>query len=416
MRPTILVQKPELLELCNASGVTIIINGNIYKNGLLPSDSDILILSEWLSKHTGNTQFFTDKLIDIIPENLLENCDNASGVIYHSLGIDNNNCIIWYRPETLTEVNWAGDPTKAIVKDKNGLSPRNSFKLWREIIKCQSNVWLDPELNAAANYAHAIQKQLNLILMTQEEEKYRKLSEVLKETNSELENINWISTHDLQEPLRKIQLISSRILGKEDEQISENVANSLQRMNNSANRMQTLLVDIMKYTKIQHIDESFLHVNLKDVLKEVLADLQELTHEKNAIIEIYELPDIYGITFLLKQLFANLVQNSLKYSFPDKAPKVTISSLGRKTLIDSNNPSEIFETVQFSDNGIGFEQKFSENIFNIFSRLHNQEEYKGSGVGLALCKKIMQVHKGYIVAEGIPNQGATFTLYFPLEN
>lgn len=412
----ILVQKPELLELCNASGVTIIINGNIYKNGLLPSDSDILILSEWLSKHTGNTQFFTDKLIDIIPENLLENCDNASGVIYHSLGIDNNNCIIWYRPETLTEVNWAGDPTKAIVKDKNGLSPRNSFKLWREIIKCQSNVWLDPELNAAANYAHAIQKQLNLILMTQEEEKYRKLSEVLKETNSELENINWISTHDLQEPLRKIQLISSRILGKEDEQISENVANSLQRMNNSANRMQTLLVDIMKYTKIQHIDESFLHVNLKDVLKEVLADLQELTHEKNAIIEIYELPDIYGITFLLKQLFANLVQNSLKYSFPDKAPKVTISSLGRKTLIDSNNPSEIFETVQFSDNGIGFEQKFSENIFNIFSRLHNQEEYKGSGVGLALCKKIMQVHKGYIVAEGIPNQGATFTLYFPLEN
>ena len=207
----ILVQKPELLELCNASGVTIIINGNIYKNGLLPSDNDILVLSGWLSQHTGNTQLSTDKLIDIIPENLLENCENASGIIYHSLGIDNNNCIIWYRPETLTEVNWAGDPTKAIVKDKNGLSPRNSFKLWREIIKCQSNVWLDPELNAAANYSHAIQKQLNLILMAQEEEKYRKLSEVLKETNSELENINWISTHDLQEPLRKIQMISSRI-------------------------------------------------------------------------------------------------------------------------------------------------------------------------------------------------------------
>lgn len=411
----ILVQKPELLELCNASGVTIIINGNIYKNGLLPGDNDIIILSEWLSQYTGNTQFFTDKLIDLIPENLLENCENASGIVYHSLGIDNNNCIIWYRPETLTEVNWAGDPTKAIVKDKNGLSPRNSFKLWREIIKCQSNVWLDPELNAAANYAHAIQKQLNLILMTQEEEKYRKLSEVLKETNSELENINWISTHDLQEPLRKIQMISSRILGKEDEQISENVANSLQRMNTSANRMQTLLIDIMKYTKIQHIDESFIQVNLKDVLKEVLADLQEMTNEKNAVINIEELPEIYGITFLLKQLFANLLQNSLKYSFADKAPEITISSLGKQSLKYGNDTEELYETIQFSDNGIGFEQKFAENIFNIFSRLHGQEEYKGSGVGLALCKKIMQVHKGYILAEGIPNSGAIFKLYFPLE-
>lgn len=410
----ILVQKPELLELCNASGVTIIINGTIYKNGLLPCDNDILVLSEWLSKHTGNTHFYTDKIVDAIPENLLENCENASGIVYYSLGIDTNNCIIWYRPETLTEVNWAGDPAKAIVKDKNGLSPRNSFKLWKEIIKCQSNIWLDPELNAAANYAHAIQKQLTLILMTQEEEKYRKLSEVLKETNSELENINWISTHDLQEPLRKIQMISSRILGKEED-ISENVANSLQRMNNSANRMQTLLVDIMKYTKIQHIDESFLQVNLKTVMIEVLADLQELTNEKQAIINIHELPDIYGITFLLKQLFANLLQNSLKYSFPDKAPIITITSLGKQKLAVENSTDELYETIQFSDNGIGFEQKFAESIFNIFSRLHNQEEYKGSGVGLALCKKIMQVHKGYILAEGSADSGATFKLYFPLE-
>jgi len=410
----ILVQKPELLELCNASGVAIIINENIYKSGLTIDDNDILILSRWLSEHTGNTQFHTDKLIDSMPENLIENCENASGLNFHSLGI-NNNCIIWFRPETLSEVNWAGDPNKAIVKDKNGLSPRNSFKLWREIIKCQSNVWLDPELNASANYAHSLQRLLNLILTTQEEEKYRKLSEVLKETNSELENINWISTHDLQEPLRKIQMISSRILGKEDEQISENVANSLQRMNNSANRMQTLLIDILKYTKIQHIDESFSLVNPKDVLKEVVADLQEMINEKDAIIEIGQLPNIYGITFLLKQLFSNLVQNSLKYSFEDKAPKVVISSLGKTKIDFASNPDEVYEGIQFSDNGIGFEQKFAENIFNIFSRLHGQEEYKGSGVGLALCKKIMQVHKGFIVAEGISDQGAIFKLYFPLE-
>jgi len=410
----ILITKPELLELCNASGVSIIFNGNIYKDGLTIKDNDILNLSKWLSEHTSNTFFSTDKLIDLLPENLIENCENASGIIYHSLGI-NNNCIIWFRPETLSEVNWAGDPKKAIIKDKNGLSPRNSFKLWREIIKCQSNIWLDPELNSAKNYAHTLQRHLNLILMTQEEEKYRKLSEVLKETNSELENINWISTHDLQEPLRKIQMISSRILGREDEKISENVTNSLQRMNNSANRMQTLLIDILKYTKIQHIDESFVEVNPKEVLKEVLEDLQEMIYEKNATINILDLPDIYGISFLLKQLFSNLIQNSLKYSFTDKAPVITISSVGKQKINFTNSSQELYETIQFSDNGIGFEQKFAENIFNIFSRLHGQEEYKGSGVGLALCKKIMQVHKGFIVAEGIPENGAIFRLYFPLE-
>ena len=409
-----IVKKPELLELCNASGVSIIINGRIYKNGTTVADAKMLELSEWLSDHTKNSSFFTDKLIDIVPEELGADCENGSGIIYHSLGTKNSS-IIWYRPETIREVNWGGDPKKAIVKDQNGLSPRNSFKLWKEIIKCRSKSWLDPELNAAANFAHSLQRQLNLILITEEEEKYRKLSEILKETNSELENINWISTHDLQEPLRKIQMISSRILGKEGEQMSEGVANSLQRMNNSANRMQTLLVDILKYTKIQHIDDSFVHVDPKEVLNEVLEDLQEMVIEKNAVIKIEKLPEIYGIAFLLKQLFSNLVQNSLKYSFQDVPPVITISSLGRLKPDFLNDSSELYEALQFSDNGIGFEQQFAENIFNIFSRLHGQGEYKGSGVGLALCKKIMQVHKGYILAEGIPDNGAVFKLYFPVE-
>lgn len=405
-----IVNSAEILEICNASGVAIVFNNAVYKSGLTPDDKNIEKLTRWLSNYTKNGVFSTEKLLDILPD-ADDYCEEASGIIYHSLGADNNDCIIWFRPESLTEVNWAGDPNKAIVKDVKGLYPRNSFKLYKEIVKCQSKIWLQPELNASANYAHTLQKQFNLLIITREEEKYRKLSEVLKETNSELENINWISTHDLQEPLRKIQMISSRILGKEDEQMSENVANSLLRMNNSANRMQTLLIDIMKYTKIQHIDDSFVRVKPEDILKEVLADLQEMINEKNAVIEIEELPTIYGIAFLLKQLFTNLIQNSLKYSFPDKAPIVTIKSLG----IQKSDSNESYQVLEFSDNGIGFEQKFAENIFNIFSRLHGQEEYKGSGVGLALCKKIMQVHKGFIVAEAIPDEGATFKLYFSLE-
>ncbi|MFY0481019.1 ATP-binding protein [Flavobacterium sp. PLA-1-15] len=402
------IENNNLLEICNASGVAILFNNTIYKNGLVPDDKNISKLAKWLSVSITSDTFSTEKLIDHLPD-VNDYCDEASGIIYHSLSIDNNDCIIWFRPESLTEINWGGDPNKAIIKDVNGLYPRNSFKLYKEIVKCQSKIWLQPELNAAANYAHTLQKQFNLLIISQEEEKYRKLSELLKETNSELENINWISTHDLQEPLRKIQMLSSRLLGKEDEELSENVINSVQRMNNSAQRMQTLLIDILKYTKIQHVDDSFEVVQPKDVLTEVLSDLTEHINERKAIINIPELPEINGIPFLMKQLFSNLIQNSLKYSFPDKTPIVNIRSLGKQPL-----NGESFEVLEFSDNGIGFDQQFAENIFNIFSRLHTQEVYKGSGVGLALCKKIMQVHKGFIVAEGVENQGATFRLYFPL--
>lgn len=405
-----LVESPEILEICNASGVAIIFNSSIYKKGLTPDDKNIYKLSSWLSEYTKKTHFSSDKLIDFLPDSN-DYCEEASGIIYHSLSIENNDCIIWFRPESLTEVNWAGDPKKAIVKDEKGLYPRNSFKLYKEIVKCQSKPWLQPELNVTANYAHTLQKQFNLLIITQEEEKYRKLSETLKETNSELENINWISTHDLQEPLRKIQMISSRLLSKQDEQYSETVINSVQRMNNSANRMQTLLIDILKYTRIQHIDTSFETINPNEIMVEVLSDLQEFINEKNAQINSEHLPELLGIPFLIKQLFSNLIQNSIKYSFPDKQPVIKIRSLG----INESDSGEQFQILEFSDNGIGFEQKFAENIFNIFSRLHGQEEYKGSGVGLALCKKIMQVHKGIINAEGTPDKGAVFRLYFPLK-
>lgn len=405
-----LVKRSEILEICNASGVAIIFNSSIYKNGLTPDDNNIYKLTNWLSEHTKNTHFSSDKLLNFLPDSN-DYCEEASGIIYHSLSIDNNDCIIWFRPESLTEIHWGGDPKKAIVKDEKGLYPRNSFKLYKEIVKCQSKPWLQPELNVAANYAHTVQKQFNLLIITQEEEKYRKLSEVLKETNSELENINWISTHDLQEPLRKIQMISSRLLSKQDEQYSETVINSVQRMNNSANRMQTLLNDILKYTRIQHIDTSFEIVNPNEIMIEVLSDLHEFINERNAKILYQDLPNLIGIPFLIKQLFSNLIQNSIKYSFPEKHPIIEIKSLGNK----ASNSGELFQVLEFSDNGIGFEQQFAENIFNIFSRLHNQEEYKGSGVGLALCKKIMQVHKGIINAEGTPNEGAIFRLYFPLK-
>lgn len=404
------IKEPELLHLCNAAGVSVIFNNKIYSNGVTPTDEETEYLSKQLVKHTVNGHFHTEKLIDILPDKK-ELCSTTSGVIYHALDADSSNCIIWYKPETKAEVKWGGDPKKSIIKDKKGLHPRKSFELWKEIVDCRSSEWLQPELNSAAAFAHNLQRQINLLIITREEEKYRKLSELLKETNSELENINWISTHDLQEPLRKIQLISSRIISKEEE-MSDSVKDAFMRMNSSAGRMQTLLIDILKYTRLKHTDQSVEKVNLNALINEIKLELAESINEKSAVINVESLPVINGVPFLLKQLFSNLIANSIKYSHPDRSPVIEISAEPQPVTHNRDN-SVKYILIHVSDNGIGFKKEYAESIFNIFTRLHSIEEYKGSGVGLALCKKIMQNHNGHITAEGKPDQGSIINMYFP---
>lgn len=408
----LLVQNENLTALCNASGVSVLFNGQIYKSGNVPGNDDIKYLANWLATYSSNTSFYTNKLLDYLPDSAAL-CKHTSGIIYHALDIDSNNCIIWYRPETITEVNWAGDPNKAIIKDEKGLSPRNSFALWKESVNCTSKPWLQPEIKTAAAYAYSLQRQINLIIITQEEEKYRKLSELLKQTNSELENINWISTHDLQEPLRKIQLIASRILTK-DEAMSIGVQDSIKRMNASANRMQTLLVDILKYTRLKHTDDSFIPVNLNELLLEVKTEMAETFGDKPVELFIDGLPVVNGVPFLIKQLFSNLLANSIKYASPERNPSIKITT-NHIPLGYTPDDQNLYHVIYVADNGMGFEQHFAESVFNIFTRLHSSPDYRGSGVGLALCKKIMQNHNGYISASSELGTGTVMSLYFPLD-
>ncbi|MGK4569335.1 sensor histidine kinase [Flavobacterium sp. 3HN19-14] len=253
------------------------------------------------------------------------------------------------------------------------------------------------------------------MLLSAEEAKQRKLSEKLRETNAELENINWISTHDLQEPLRKIQFISSMLLEKETENVPKNVLDALDRMNKSASRMQTLLIDILKFTKIKYAADAFEQTDLNVILTDVIEDIRETLKEKNAQVNTdTKLPVVHGVPFLLKQLFSNIILNSLKYSAADRPPVINITAYEPESSQHLDN--RMCHGISFSDNGIGFAQQYAETIFNIFARLHHHNEYKGSGVGLALCKKIMQTHDGTITASGKPGEGAVFTIYFPCEN
>lgn len=400
------INSPEILALCNASGAAIVFNNAIYRSANAPTEG---LINSLLSTLPDQNIIVTDTLTDVHSSEI--DCHHLSGLLVHRLG--KNNLIMWFRPESLAEIHWAGDPSKAILKNEKGLSPRNSFALYKETVKCQSKPWLQPELNSAANYAYLLQTHLNLILLSDEEKRNRELNEVLKDTNSELENINWISTHDLQEPLRKIQLNASKLLTS-GEFIPKNIELALTRMDNSAKRMQTLLIDIMKYTNLRHTETVFEPIALQPVIAGILVEYHEQIAEKRAIIEVGELPVVYGMPFLLKQLFGNLIINAIKYAKPNVAPLIRISAQEQKPYHPQAHNS--YNAITVSDNGIGFESEFKESIFNIFTRLNSDSEYKGSGVGLALCKKIMIAHNGKISAAAVVGEGAEFTCYFPIAN
>lgn len=410
-----IINSADILEICNAKGAVILYNNHIYKTGLVPSDVDILNIATKISQHSGNKGFHTDTLKVLVPD-LSTLCEIISGVLYHELETEGPNCILWFRPESLSEIHWAGDPSKAILKDEKGLSPRNSFKLYSETVKCISKPWLQPELNASANFAHILQKHVNFLSLSREESKFRKLSEILKETNLELENINWISTHDLQEPLRKMQIVSSKMLFKENSNLSPDVINSLTRINGSARKMQNLLIDILAFTRINQDEDIADDIDLNVVLSKVIAELKLQIAESNAVINVENLPIIKGSLTLLQQVFTHILSNSLQFTQSSIQPQINIScEILYTTKHNELENNQKYNILVIRDNGIGFDPQFQTSIFNVFTKLNAAGENSnvGSGIGLAICKKIMQIHGGLITAESELNKGATFKLYFP---
>ncbi|RTZ03702.1 hypothetical protein EKL98_10750 [Flavobacterium bomense] len=238
----------------------------------------------------------------------------------------------------------------------------------------------------------------------------------LKYINTELEAFNDIVSHDLQEPLRKIQMFISRLEEKELDLISRQGKEYFSKVRVAANRMQTLLIDLVNYSRTIKGDKVFVTTDLNVVLGEILQDLSSNIEEKKAEIQIGKLPTITAIPFQIKQLFINLISNSLKYSKEDTAPEISITS---KNITDKevreykiSNKDEYYKIV-VTDNGIGFKQEYAEKIFLLFKRLETDSKYSGTGLGLAICSRIVDNHNGFIQVKGKPNVGAKFYIFIP---
>jgi PAS domain S-box-containing protein len=238
----------------------------------------------------------------------------------------------------------------------------------------------------------------------------------LEKLNKELQSFAYISSHDLQEPLRKIQTFASRIVDREYDTLSERGKDNLKRMQDAAKRMQTLIQDLLAYSRTNATDRKFESTDLNDIMNEVKEELTEELKEKNTTIETNELCHANIIPFQFRQLLNNLISNSLKFSNPENPPIIKIHSeieSGSKLNNEKLLPEKKYCHISVSDNGIGFEPQYSEKIFEVFQRLHGKEEYKGTGIGLSIVKKIVDNHDGIITATSELNEGATFDIYIP---
>lgn len=242
------------------------------------------------------------------------------------------------------------------------------------------------------------------------EDTLRKKNKELERTNQELSSFAYIASHDLQEPLRKIQTFISRISELEKENLSEKSRDYFKRIENAGERMQQLIDDLLSYSRTRPDETKVEPVNLNIILQEVTKSLSQSVEEKNATIDIGTLPTVRGIRFQLQQIFSNLLSNALKFSKPDIAPKITVTSSEEHP---TGNRGAVHHII-VSDNGIGFEKEYSEKIFELFQRLHGRSEYPGTGIGLAIVKKIMENHNGTVYAQSEPGEGSSFHLLFPV--
>lgn len=247
------------------------------------------------------------------------------------------------------------------------------------------------------------------------EEKIKGLNIQLLETidkmemaNKDLDRFAFVASHDLQEPLRKIRMFSRRLSVKYSDTFDDEAKRYLDRLEHSANRMEVLIRAILGFSKTTFEKKEFVLFDLNTVFKEALVDLDLTIMEKNATVTSETLPQLCIDPNLIQTLFYNLIGNAIKYTKPNTPPIVQIYS-------DFNDQSmDKFCRIFFQDNGIGFDQKYADQIFEIFSRLHGQSEFEGTGIGLALCKRIVEKHDGFISAISTKGEGSTFIVSLPI--
>ena len=388
----------ELLEFADAHGAALVLDDEISVFGVTPSISQIKDLTEWLSTNNQGDVFESDSLSKKFA-GASAYADVGSGVMVLSISQLHNHYLIWFRPEIVKTINWAGNPNlKASAEDPARISPRRSFDVWSETVKGVSKPWRQSEIDTAVEFRNAL---LGIVLRRAEE--MAELADNLGRVNKELESFSYSVSHDLRSPLRHIVGFADMLTDMEQERLSEKGIRFLKNIKSSAQFAGKLVDDLLSFSQM---GRSSLHISNVDLNALVTASVERLGHEiddRHITWNIDTLPALEGDPRFLGLAIHNLLSNAVKYTRSRDAAVIDISGY-------EEDGNVVFEV---KDNGVGFDSAYVHKLFGVFQRLHRMEDFEGTGIGLANVKRIIERHSGSVSAHGETGLGATFSFSLP---
>ncbi|WP_415914746.1 sensor histidine kinase [Rhodopseudomonas palustris] len=400
-----------LLELLGASGLCLHTREGITTLGATPPEPAIESLVNLVRWSDDGGLFQTDRLSTILPE-AAAYADVASGVLAVPLSrTPPRRVMLWFRPEVAQTVYWAGNPDKPVSTESGELrlSPRKSFAAWTEETRGRAIPWQPHEIAAAVEI-----RDLVIDVILRNTEKLERVNSQLARSNEELESFAHVASHDIKEPLRHIEAFAGMLGESIRPSGDERLGVLVNGIESSSRRLRNLINDLAEFSQLGQRAKPLAPASLQDIALEVIADLHQRISEAAAIVDVAPLPQVNCDRNQLRQVLQNLVSNAIKYRHPRRPCRIHIFAEDRlEESYRGDGSKAAVARICVSDNGIGFDPKYADQIFEPFQRLHGPDEYEGSGIGLAICRKIVQRHGGQVGVDTIPNVGSTF--WFTLE-
>ena len=386
-----------MLDITNASGAILVYDNTIVKLGITPDDNQLNDLLNWIRNNINELTFFTTNLNQLYPS-ATDFIDIACGMLLFTISKELGEYAIWFKPQVHQTVSWAGDPNKPVETNKEGvmqLSPRRSFETWQQQVSGTSLPWAPEEIKSITHLKEELLYAINI-----KSTAIKILNENLKKAYEELDTFSYTVSHDLKNPIAAIKIYTDIMHNMPG--VPDNMLQLINRVTGRIDKMTDMVDEILNYTHQTCLQMKFEKVDIGAVVARIIADLDLDIHEQKITITLGEMPDLYGDEVMLNQVFNNLINNSIKYSA--KAEGAFIHIAGE--LIKD----EICYSI--SDNGIGIAPENLHLIFGLFNRMDNAHKIEGTGVGLAIVKRIVEKHNGRIWAESELGKGSIFYMSF----
>lgn len=398
-----------LLELMGASGLCLHSREGMITIGRTPPASVIDQLAHLAGQSGGTELFQTDRLGESLTE-AEALTDVASGVLAVPLSrTPPRRVMLWFRPEVAQTVYWAGNPDKSVSAEGGRLRPRNSFAAWTEQTRGRALPWQPHEIAAAVEI-----RDLIIDVILRNTEKLERINSQLARSNEELESFAHVASHDIKEPLRHIEAFAGMLAENVACMGDKRLGTMVTGIEKSSRRLRNLINDLADFSQLGRRAKPLALTSLQDVTSEVLADLQPRIAEAAADIRVDALPLARCDRSQIRQVLQNLISNALKYRAAGRACRIHIYAEDAEDDPRLESRKGTAAKISVADNGIGFDKRYSEQVFEPFQRLHGPDDYEGSGIGLAICRKIVQRHGGRVGVETELGKGSTFWFTLPL--